>query len=190
MVKPVKKTQKTATAVKPEVAKAAEKATGPTPRPETPGGRLPGYVPPPTVLTALVRRQREPNGGESVSMPKAVYHKLLEALFKPVFDERQYLERNADVNQGVKSGAIPSALSHFVTEGFWEKRLALKFPVDEAWYRSFYGDVAREIQFGRIRDGAQHFELFGFQEGRVPSKHYQVEVAEWHNLAKKRAKPK
>ena len=114
----------------------------------------------------------------------------LRRFFKPVFDEHQYLERNADVNKGVKSGTIPSALSHYVTEGFWEKRLALKFPVDEAWYRSFYGDVAREIQFGRIRDGAQHFELFGFQEGRVPSKHYQVEVAEWHDLAKKRAKPK
>ena len=183
--KPKKAVAKAKPAKKP-APKAAEPADLAKPAAASPAGR-PSYLPPPMILHALIRRERDANGREIVSMPIEVFRKLLAALAAPLFDEAEYLARNDDIRQIVREGKIPSALSHFVSDGYGERRAAAKLPVDEQWYRTIYADVAREIQTGKVRDGAHHFELFGYHEGRVPSKDYQTEVAEWHGLIKKPA---
>ena len=147
----------------------------------------PAYLPPPQVLKKLVRRQREISGGDTVTMHVNTYYKLLEMAMKGLFDEAAYLAKFPDVQKVVKAGVIPSALRHYVTNGYAEGRAALACDVDEDWYRKTYPDVAEAIRAGKVRDCKHHFEDFGFFEGRVPSRAYLGIVAEWRELEKRHA---
>jgi|GEM_PF-4184867 len=182
MAKPSEKPKKSG-----DVDTAAKKVPAPASPPAAApeGGRIPSYVPPPMFLNALVRRERGPNGRDTVSMPVEVYRKLLAAAAGPVFDEQEYLRRNDDVRALVKSKKLVSGLQHFVSDGYAERRASLRIPVDDSWYRATYPDVAREIASGKLKDGPDHFAQFGFHEGRVPAKAYEGEIGEWRELVKK-----
>ncbi len=159
------------------VASAPE--TAPDKSPVTPAP----YLPPPQILKKLLRRQKE-NGAETVTMSLNTYYRLLEAAMKGLFDEAAYLARFPDVAAAIKSGIIPSALRHYVTNGYLEGRAALSFEVDDVWYRQTYPDVADAIRRGKVRDSKHHFEDFGFFEGRVPSRACLGPAAEWRELEK------
>ncbi|MFT3989207.1 hypothetical protein [Aestuariivirga sp.] len=153
--------------------------------PSVKAARYPSYLPPPAILNALVQPGRDAKGRDTVTMPKEVFHKLLAAIAAPVFDEADYLARYADIRTLVQKGKIPSALSHFASDGHREKRATAKMPVDDDWYRATYPDVAQEIRNGKLRDGTEHFRVFGYQEARVPAKECQADVAEWTSLLKR-----
>ncbi|MFT3988308.1 hypothetical protein [Aestuariivirga sp.] len=169
------KKQKPAAQDAPVVAKAGAPATA----------RLPSYVPPPMFLNALVRRERGPNGRESVTMPVEAYRKLLAAAAAAVFDEADYLSRNDDVRALVEKGTLLSGLQHYVSDGYTERRASLKIPVDDPWYRKIYPDVAEQITAGQFKDSADHFTRSGFQEGRVPAEIYAGDIAEWREIVRK-----
>ena len=142
------------------------------------------YMPPGPMLEKLIRRQQVAKGRETVSMSIHTFHKLLELALGDLFDEKAYLEKFSDIQAGVKKGTIPSALRHFVTDGYFENRIALKYDVDEDWYLKTYPDVAHAIKTGKVKNGAHHFEVFGYAEGRVPNKDFQKTVGDWHDLQK------
>jgi hypothetical protein len=143
------------------------------------------YLPPPTILKKLIRRQKGADGKEIVTMSVQTFHKLLETAITGLFDDRAYLEKFSDIRTAVRSGTIPSGTRHFVTDGFFEGRAPLKYDVDEDWYVRTYPDVALAIKTGKVRDGTEHFALFGFMEGRVPNRDLQKTIAEWRDLEKK-----
>jgi hypothetical protein len=140
------------------------------------------YVPPAAIFKKLIRRQKGTGSKDIVSMSTQTFYKLLEMALAGSFDEKAYMDKFADIRIGVKKGTIPSPLRHFVTDGYFEGRVPLKYDVDEEWYLKTYPDVAQAIKSGMVRNGAHHFEAFGFAEGRVPNKDFQKTVGEWHDL--------
>ena len=141
-----------------------------------------GYIPPHALMKKLIRREKTDSGEDTVTLPLIAFRKLLEAAVAGLFDEKQYLERYADIRDAVTAGRIQSGLEHFVNDGYLEGRPALTHAVDEEWYVSTYPDVALAIKSGKVRNAAHHFEAFGYSEGRVPNKNVQKTVAEWREL--------
>jgi hypothetical protein len=90
-------------------------------------------------------------------------------LLQTGFQEDWYISIYPDVAALIESGAVASALEHFIAEGFWSGRLGSPIIVDEDWYRSHYKDVERALVAGDITSCANHFREYGFTEGRAPS---------------------
>lgn len=177
---------KATTAVKlPAAAKAAKAAKAPAAAKETGKPTAPErYVPPAAIFKKLIRRQKAAGGKDIISMSTQTFYKLMEMALADSFDEQAYLDKFADIRVGIKKGTIRSALRHYVTDGYFEGRIPMKYDVDEEWYLRTYPDVAEAIQSGMVLNGAHHFELFGFSEGRVPNKDFQKAVGDWHDLQK------
>lgn len=140
------------------------------------------YVPPPAIMKKLVRRSVGLTGEEIISMPAAVYNKLLEIALAAVFDEEEYLRRYPDISAAIEAGKLQSGLQHFLVFGYDEGRPPRRYDVDESWYLSTYRDVARAVGTGKIGCATEHFESFGYAEGRAPNRHYEKAVAEWRRL--------
>lgn len=143
------------------------------------------YLPPPHIMKKLVVKHSAGAGRETVTMSLQTFQKLMEAAFSGVLDEAAYLDRNADIRTALKAGAVPSALRHFVTDGYFEGRGRFSYDVDEEWYLKTYPDVAQAIKSGKVKNATHHFEAFGFLEGRVPNPALQQTVAEWRALESK-----
>ena len=138
-------------------------------------------------MKKLIRREKTPSGGETVSMPVGAFQRLLEAAVAGLFDEPSFLERYADVREAVASGKLHSGLEHFVNDGYLEGRSGLTYRVEEDWYLKTYPDVALAIKSGKVRNAAHHFQIFGFNEGRVPGRAFQKTVAQWRDLERKKS---
>jgi len=142
------------------------------------------YVPPASIFKKLIRRQKAAGGKDIVSMSSQTFYKLMEMALADSFDEKAYLDKFADIRIGIKKGNIASALRHYVTDGYFEGRVPMKYDVDEEWYIKTYPDVAEAIKSGMVKNGTHHFQVFGFNEGRVPNKDFQKIVGDWHDLLK------
>ncbi|WP_158804261.1 hypothetical protein [Acidisoma sp. L85] len=87
------------------------------------------------------------------------------------FDEVTYRERNQDLREALARGAISDLRTHFITEGYFEKRpgsRAQAYPVDETWYLEHYPDVLEGIKAGLVDTPTQHYLVTGRREGRLP----------------------
>lgn len=144
-----------------------------------------GYLPPAGILKRLMNIVTDKDGRTTATMPVEVLSKLIEAAAAHVFDEAAYLDNNADVADGVRSGRIPHGLGHFAMHGHFEGRAALEYEVDGAWYLATYPDVKTAIGDGIVVDAADHFRAFGYAEGRVPSPRYQNTIGDWMRLVAK-----
>ena len=85
-------------------------------------------------MTKLVRRAKADNGGETVTMSLRTFEKLLESALRNFFSGDAYLEKYTDIREAAKRGKITSPLQHFVTNGYFEGRMAMSYNVDEDWY--------------------------------------------------------
>ena len=85
-------------------------------------------------------------------------------------DEAWYRSMYSDIDRAIRSGEVPSAKEHFVSDGYFEDRLPSKVQVDAAFYTRRYPDVAQRIDDGEITSAQEHFESHGFSEGRLPFK--------------------
>lgn len=83
-------------------------------------------------------------------------------------DEGFYLERNADVAEGIQKGTIRSAQEHWVDHGYFEGRMPYPIAVDEDWYLATNTDVAETLRSGEYASGQDHFNGPGYPEGREP----------------------
>jgi hypothetical protein len=83
-------------------------------------------------------------------------------------DERWYRSTYSDIDRAIRSGEVPSAKEHFVSDGYFEDRLPSQVLVDEEFYTRRYPDVAQRIDDGEISSAQEHFESHGFSEGRLP----------------------
>jgi len=83
-------------------------------------------------------------------------------------DETWYRSTYSDIDRAIRSGEVPSAKQHFVSDGYFEDRLPCKVLVDEEFYTRRYPDVAQRIDDGEIDSAQEHFESHGFSEGRLP----------------------
>ena len=102
---------------------------------------------------------------------------LLAVPIDSTFDAEWYLSVYPDVRAEVQAGTIKSALDHYRTHGYFEKRLPSKPVVDEAWYLQTYPDVAMAIREGRETNSYDHFVKYGYREGRIPSLPFATGVA-------------
>jgi len=93
-------------------------------------------------------------------------------------DEIWYLERNPDVRDAVREGAVKDGREHFVTRGFYEHRLPYEIRVDEAWYLGAYEDVRAAVHAKLFASGQAHFESLGYREGRLPFAGFHLAGAE------------
>jgi hypothetical protein len=105
---------------------------------------------------------------------------LNSGILKAAFQEDWYKSIYPDVVALIDSGAVPSALEHFVSEGFWSGRLGHAIEVDEIWYRERYPDVDQALTDGVISSCTDHFQKHGFVEGRAPSHMMSVD-AKWYS---------
>jgi glycosyltransferase involved in cell wall biosynthesis len=96
----------------------------------------------------------------------------------PTFDAEWYLSTYPDVRAEVESGNIQSALDHYRTHGYVEKRLPSKPVVDEIWYLQMYPDVAQKIREGCEVSGYDHFVKYGYREGRIGAVRFGA-VTDW-----------
>lgn len=88
------------------------------------------------------------------------------------FDPDFYLERNSDLRQAAKQGELKDPRSHFVNEGYFERRPSsrkLASPVNESWYLKEYADVAQGLKAGKVDSATRHYITTGRKEGRLPA---------------------
>jgi phytanoyl-CoA hydroxylase len=95
-------------------------------------------------------------------------------LYSHDFDEEWYLTEYPDVAEGVKTGAIASGYSHWLTSGRAEGRIAPPgydegTTFDAAWYLATYHAVRHDIETGRARDAQDHYARFGRYRGYLPN---------------------
>jgi hypothetical protein len=83
-------------------------------------------------------------------------------------DAEWYLSQYPDVRAAIQDGHVKSALDHYRTYGYFEKRLPSKPMINEAWYLRRYPDVAQAIREGRETTAYNHFIKYGYLEGRIP----------------------
>jgi hypothetical protein len=83
-------------------------------------------------------------------------------------DEAWYRSRYEDIDQAIKQGIVPSAQSHFVSDGYFEGRLPFPIKVDERYYLSQNDGVADYVKRGLLDSGQKHFDENGYKEGRLP----------------------
>ncbi len=91
------------------------------------------------------------------------------------FDEAWYLETYPDVAAAVRSGALPSGLSHWTESGKAEGRIPSpgytegeRF--DAEWYAASYHAAGDDIAAGRAQDAAEHYERIGRFRGYLPNR--------------------
>ncbi len=114
-------------------------------------------------------------GGHYVELLETKFMELLRILLLQVeVDEAWYCSVNADVNEAVKAGGLPSGREHYIRAGYFENRLPRPIVVNERWYLEEYPDVASAIQYGVFTSATQHFERDGFREGRLPSENWSL----------------
>jgi hypothetical protein len=101
----------------------------------------------------------------SVDQLKSLIKRLVVCI--PV-DEGWYRGAYSDIDGAIRSGRVPSAKEHFVSDGYFEDRLPSKVVVDEEFYTRRYPDVAECIDGGEVSSAQEHFESHGFIEGRLP----------------------
>jgi hypothetical protein len=90
-----------------------------------------------------------------------------------------YETKYQDLADAKKAGLIHDLYSHYVSQGYFEKRVGCKqqaFPVDENWYLEAYPDVASGIKAGTVESAADHYFTTGRREGRLPSNTLHREV--------------
>ena len=83
-----------------------------------------------------------------------------------VFDEKFYLEANADVAAIARNLEPGFARAHYANHGFQERRLPLRF--DSAWYASEYPLAAFEVAQGDYVEFAHHYVAIGKARGYRP----------------------
>lgn len=93
---------------------------------------------------------------------------------KGEFDEKYYLSLYTDVEKGIRSGKIESALDHWIEAGYFEGRRPKRFIVDEDFYLKTNKDVAAALKKGIVVSAQQHFESNGLEEGRLPFKDFSL----------------
>ena len=84
------------------------------------------------------------------------------------FDEAFYFARYPDIKQAVDAGKVPSAKSHYLTDGYYEHRLPYEIVVDADWYLQQYPDVQKAVAAQQFESAQMHFEEAGYREGREP----------------------
>ena len=87
-------------------------------------------------------------------------------LFFGKFDPDFYLRSYADVRDGVASGATKSALHHYVTVGFYQRRLPFRF--DRVAYVRKYPDAALLVARGEFAHPLHHYVAVGEAAGCEP----------------------
>ena len=88
------------------------------------------------------------------------------------FDEKFYLDRHADLRKAWEAGQIADLRTHFVTQGYFEKRAGCRDHaaiVDEAWYLKENPDVAEGLKKGHTDSATAHYQTTGRKEGRLPA---------------------
>lgn len=98
------------------------------------------------------------------------------------FSAEFYAATYPDIAAAAAAGQIPDLHRHFVETGFFEGRMAVPPPVNEAQYRAAYMDVAEAVAEGRIASGADHYMRAGAAEGRVPAEALAAEIAQWMSV--------
>ncbi len=83
-----------------------------------------------------------------------------------VFDERFYLDTNADVAAVAQSLGPAFAQAHYRNHGFQERRLPTR--LDPMWYASQYPLAAFEVAQGDYADFAHHYVAIGKARGYQP----------------------
>jgi len=128
------------------------------------------YLPPFEVIKGMMNLTTS-RGKTRVEMTYEDMQKVIRVLLSAVpVDEAFYLERNADVADGIRAGTIRSAREHFIDHGYFEGRLPYRIKVDEDWYLTTHGDVAQTVRDGLYGSGQDHFDGPGYPEGREPFK--------------------
>ena len=126
------------------------------------------YIPP----FDLIRRSVEIStvkGELRVNVSYEDFIKLLKMIIAGIdVNEDWYVKAYEDIGKAIKDGAVESAKSHFVDDGYFEGRLPFPINVDEKWYLQQYPDVAESVRRGVVASGQVHFEEDGYREGRLP----------------------
>jgi hypothetical protein len=81
-------------------------------------------------------------------------------------DEDFYLRTYGDVREAVQSGAVKSALEHYVTQGFYQRRLPFRF--DRVAYVRRYVEAAMAVANGGFAHPLHHFIEVGEAAGYTP----------------------
>ena len=121
-------------------------------------------------LLKMLEVREEHDGSKAVTIPFAMFHKLVETALrsKAEFDEGFYLAANPDVRNAVRTNKIASAGDHYYKAGFFEGRMPKRFEVDEEFYLDKNPDVVKAIKMRKVKTCQFHFETNGFREGRAP----------------------
>lgn len=126
------------------------------------------YIPPFEIIKGLLNLTTS-RGKTRVDMTYEDAQKMIRLLLTAIeVDEAFYLERNADVADGIKNGTIRSAQEHFIDHGYFEGRMPYYIEVDEDWYLTTHQDVAQTVRSGEYASGQNHFDGPGYAEGREP----------------------
>ena len=90
--------------------------------------------------------------------------------FIEVFDQKNYLGANPDVEEGIENKEFDSALEHFILRGYNEvkegkRKIGKEFPFfTEATYLNVNFDIKRAIEKGSFFSAFDHFIQFGYRE--------------------------
>ncbi len=139
------------------------------------------YLPPlNSILNVIKCSRKDFESSKNLSVPAPLLRLLLQlAVVNSDFNEAGYIKANPDVEGGIKSKTVDSAVLHYIGYGYFEGRLGATPDVDETWYLRNYPDVLTAVKSGEVKSATEHFNIIGAAEGRSPNAQYVAEALQW-----------